>query len=89
MGLMFLEIINSNSINIKLNLYGYLKKIGPAKEFVDLPEGSTIRSILNKFKIPKELGNLRVIVNGKRRYENDFVIENGDTVAFFPPMHKD
>lgn len=85
MGLIFVEISKNNSISITAKFFANLRKYGPPKELMDVPEGSTIKTILNKYQIPKKM-NLIILVNGRPNYDRDQVLKNGDVVAVFPPL---
>jgi molybdopterin converting factor small subunit len=85
MALMFVEISNNNTISITVKLFADLQKYGPAKSILDMPEGSTIRSIIKKYKIPKEK-KLIMLVNGLPRYDKNFILNDNDTLAIFPPL---
>ena len=85
MALMFVEISNNNTISITVKLFADLQKYGPAKSVLDIPEGSTINSIIEKFRIPKEKKTI-ILVNGLPRYDKNFILNNNDTVAIFPPL---
>jgi molybdopterin converting factor small subunit len=86
MALMFAEIPHRNSIKITVKLFATLRKYGPDKLYLELPEGSTIKVVLNKVKIPKEEKNLILMINGLPLYDRNFVLKNQDTLAIFPPL---
>lgn len=85
MALMFVEISNNNTISITVKLFADLQKYGPAKSILDVPEGSTINSVIEKYKIPEEK-KIIMLVNGLPRYDKNFILNNNDTVAIFPPL---
>ncbi len=85
MALMFVEISNNNTNSITVKLFADLQKYGPAKSILDVPEGSTINSVIEKYKIPKEK-KIIMLVNGLPRYDKNFILNNNDTVAIFPPL---
>ena len=85
MALMFVEISNNNTISITVKLFADLQIYGPAKSIVDMPEGSTINSILEKYRIPKEK-KIIILVDRLPRYDKNFVLNNDDTIAIFPPL---
>jgi len=62
MGLMFLEITKIKSIYTKIILHEELREFGPTEAIVDLPEGSTIDSVLNKYKLSKKRDKIEVII---------------------------
>jgi len=84
MGLMFVEITRIKSIYTKIILHEELREFGPTEAIVDLPEGSTINSVLNKYKLSKKRGNIEVVVNGKPIHEDDYIIKDWDNIAIFP-----
>jgi len=86
MALMFVEISNLNIIYVKVKLFANLRKYGTPKSVIEIPEGSTIKSILEEIKIPKEEKKLIFMVNGSPRYDRNLVIKDKDTLAIFPPI---
>ncbi len=86
MALMFVEIPNLNSIYVTVKLFANLRKYGVPKSVVEVPEGSTIKSVLKKVKIPNEEKKLILMVNGSPRYDRNLVIKDRDTLAIFPPI---
>ncbi len=74
----------NNSISVTVKLFADLRVYGPDRKVLDLQEGSTIKSILKKYKIPKDDKNLIIMVNGRPHIQSDFVLRDGDTVAIFP-----
>ena len=91
MSLMFVEIPNLNSIYVKVKLFTGLRKYKIPNSVIEMPEGSTIKSFLKKLKIMKILNEEKGLlfkVNGFLKYDRNFVMENNDTLAIFPPMAK-
>jgi len=86
MALMFVEIPNLNSIYVTVKIFASLRKYGVPKSVIEIPEGSTIKSVLKKVKIPNEEKQLIFMVNGSPRYDRNFVIKNQDILAIFPPI---
>ncbi len=86
MALMFVEIPNLNSIYVTVKLFANLRKYGVPKSVIEIPEGSTIKSVLKKVKIPKEEKKLIFMVNGLPKYDRNLVIKDKDTLAIFPPI---
>lgn len=83
MGLMFKEITQIKSIYVKIVLHDELKKFGPTEKVVGLPEGSTIKSILNKYRISQLSDNLKIIINGKPIHNINYIIKDWDNIAIF------
>ncbi len=86
MALMFVEIPHLNSIYVTVKLFANLRKYGVPKSVIEIPEGSTIKSVLKKVKIPNEEKKLIFMVNGLPRYDRNLVIKDKDTIAIFPPI---
>ncbi len=74
----------NNSISVTVKLFADLRVYGPDRTVLVLQEGSTVKSILNRYKIPKDDKNLIIMVNGRPHIQSDFVLRDGDTVAIFP-----
>lgn len=86
MAIMFAEIPHLNSIKITVKLFANLRKYGPDKSYIQIPEGSTINTVLNKIALPKEEKNLILMVNGLPKYDRNLVLNHHDTLAIFPPL---
>ncbi|MHA1257475.1 MAG: MoaD/ThiS family protein [Promethearchaeota archaeon] len=56
------------------------------KSIIDIPEGSTLKDVLKKYKIFRDKQKVIILINRKPCYDNNFVLKNGDTVALFPPL---
>jgi len=85
MALMFVEISNNNTISIRVKMFADLQNYGPANSILDVPEGSTINTIIEKYKIPKDK-KIIMLVNGLPHYEKNYFLNNDDTLAIFPPL---
>ncbi|KKM03486.1 hypothetical protein LCGC14_1773980 [marine sediment metagenome] len=83
MGLMFKEITQIKSIYVKIVLHDELRNFGLAETVVDLPEGSTIKSILKKYRITQLSDRLEIIVNDKPIHKINYVIKDWDNIAIF------
>jgi molybdopterin converting factor small subunit len=86
MAIMFAEIPRISAIYVTVKLFANLREYGPLKSVVDVPEGSTIKSLFKKFNIPKKEGKLISLINGQPCHENNCVLNDGDLVAIFPPV---
>ena len=84
MGLMFKEITQTKSIYVKPVLHDGLRKFSPVEAVADLPDGSTIKSILKKYKISHLSDRLEIIVNGKPIHSINYVLKDWDNIAIFP-----
>jgi len=86
MAIMFAEIPKINAIYVTVKFFANLREYGPSKSLVDVPEGSTVKTLIKKFNIPKKEGKLITLINGQPCHENDCVLHDGDIVAIFPPI---
>ncbi len=86
MALIFVEIVKNNTISVKIKFYANLRNYGPPEAFLELPEGSTVNTIIQKAKIPKEEQNLKILINGRPHQDKTTVLNEGDIVAIFPPI---
>jgi len=86
MALIFEEIVRNNSILITIKLFSDLQKYRPAQSEIELPEGSTINSIREKYKISTKSKKFIIMVNGRPCYEDDFVVKDGDNVSISSPI---
>ena len=89
MSLMFVEIPNLNSIYVTVKLFAGLRKDNITKYVIEMPEGSTIKSVLKKLRIAKFLKEEKrwiFKVNGIPKGDRNFLMENNDTLSIFPPM---
>lgn len=84
MGLMFVEIPYANSIIITMKLFADLRNYGPSEASLAIPEGSTINSVIKRYKFPKDLEKLKLLVNGKQNHNRNYVVKNRDTISIFP-----
>lgn len=86
MGIIFAEIPKIGSISIMVKLFANLRTYGPPKSIVDIPEGSTIKSLIKKFRISEKEGKLIILINGLPCHDNDYILLEHDQVAIFPPL---
>ena len=75
----------NKKINITIKLFSDLRKYGPATSTITVPEKSDIKYLLDKYHVPKEKKDLMILVNGLPHHKVDYVLNNGDIVAIFPP----
>jgi molybdopterin converting factor small subunit len=86
MAIMFAEIPKISAIYVTVKLFANLREYGPPKSVIDVPEGSNIKILINKYKIPKNEGKLITLINGQPCHKNDCILHDGDVVAIFPPI---
>lgn len=76
-------------MKIELRFYATLIKYAeknkiPQFSTVELEDGTTVTSLLNKFNIPEKDVHI-IIING-RNANLEQVLQDGDRVALFPPV---
>ncbi len=76
-------------IKLEVALFATLRRYNPYGESSDpftiqLPVGSTVEQVLNELKIPVKESK-QVFVDNVRR-EKDYVLQDGQRVAVFPPI---
>lgn len=86
MALMFVEIAKNNTILVRVKLFANLRKYGLPEAILNLPEGSTVNTIIQKYNIPKEEKNLKILINGKPHQKQTTILKDGDLIAIFPPI---
>ena len=74
----------NGSMKVKIKLFASLRSFGPDEQVRDLPDGTTIDSVVDMLKIPRVV-RLLMIVNGEHR-NADQVLMDGDELALFPPI---
>lgn len=84
MGIMFLEITKIKTIYVKVTLHEGIREFGPVEVIVDLPEGCTIKSALNKYNLSNQREDIEIIVNGKPIHNLDYILKDWDNIAVFP-----
>ena len=77
---------NRDSISITVKFFADLRNYGPQKEDIMVPKGSTIKKILQMYKIPKDKQNIIILVNGIPHIQKSYEVKEGDIIAIFPPI---
>lgn len=80
-------------MKIKFKLYATLSGYLPEGAVdntveIDVPEDASPNSIIDRFKVPRELSHL-VLVNGVFAYQSEresAILKEGDTLAIWPPI---
>ncbi|MHA1729435.1 MAG: MoaD/ThiS family protein [Promethearchaeota archaeon] len=67
-------------LSVTVKLFAGLQNFSPRKTVINLLENSSIKSILNKYKIPEEQ-NIIILLNGKPHAKLNFILKDGDIVA--------
>lgn len=79
--------IQRKDMIITIKSYASMKKYVadlPADGHLEIPEGMPVGAVLEQLGVPPELNKV-ILINGRHRSE-DFVLQNGDTLVFFPPL---
>ena len=84
MALMFAEIPDLNSIQVKVKILADFKVNGKPEFHIKIPEGSTLNSIIKKLSLPKQMPNYKILVNGKRLDDYNSIINTNDTIEILP-----
>jgi len=82
MALIFVEIPQSNSIEVRVKLCADLRKYGPEESIIAIPEGSNLRRIFEKYNITKQVKNLKTAINGIACLDKSCILKSGDVVSF-------
>ncbi|MFW9946847.1 MAG: MoaD/ThiS family protein [Candidatus Odinarchaeota archaeon] len=82
MALMFVEIPQSNSIEVRVKLSVDLRQYGPEESIIAIPEGSNLKRIFKKYNITEEERNLKTTINGIACHDKQYVLKNGDLIKF-------
>ena len=86
MAVMFIEIAKNNTIPITVKFFADFQNELPPKSIIDIPEGRTINTLIKKYPILTQKSKLIILVNGKPTYDYEYVLKEGDVIAFFPPL---
>ncbi|MFW9828851.1 MAG: MoaD/ThiS family protein [Candidatus Thorarchaeota archaeon] len=78
--------MNNNTITITVKFFATLRKYGPEKEVLSIPENSEIKLLFDKYDIPKEERRAIILVNGRPHKDLKTILKNGDLISIFPPI---
>lgn len=73
-------------IRITVKFFANLREFAPKSATIDVNEASTVLTLLDKYKIPKDERNVLILVNGNPHNTIDYVLKKGDIIAIFPPI---
>jgi sulfur carrier protein ThiS len=78
-----------NQLRVEVRVFSGLEKFLPHKRFgeplpVELPEGGTIRDLLQKTGIPEDQV-FTILVDGKHQ-SLDHAVGDGERISLFPPV---
>ena len=77
-------------MKIELRLFVYLRKHLPKpndgkKAIVDVPDGTTVLGLMQRYKIPPETVPL-ILIDGVQEPDRDRKLEDGMVLSLFPPV---
>lgn len=75
----------NKEFSITIKLFSDLRQFGPAISTICVPENATVRFLLDNYHIPKEKKDLMIFVNGLPHHNVNYILNEGDVVAIFPP----
>ncbi|MBD3193231.1 MAG: MoaD/ThiS family protein [Candidatus Heimdallarchaeota archaeon] len=78
--------MTSEQITVTVKFFAGLREFGPKKEEVKLPKNSSIKDVLDKFKVPEEKRNVVLLINSRPHKKIEDTLQNGDVLAIFPPI---
>jgi len=73
-------------ISVTVKFFADFREYGPEKKTLEVPKGSKIQYLLDKYDIPYIKRNLIILVNGLPHKKPDEEIKDGDVIAIFPPI---
>ena len=73
-------------ITVTVKFFATLREYGPINEVIKVPEDSTVNFIFEKYEIPQDERRTIIMVNGRPHQTPETVLNEGDTVAIFPPI---
>jgi len=71
-------------MRIKVKLYGDFLKYGSPESYMEIPDGATVQTVLDKLRI-KERSYIMILVNLKRSWF-ETPLHDGDEVSIFAPV---
>ncbi len=71
-------------MRVKVKLYGDFLKYGPPESYITLPEGATVKMLLEKLRI-EEKSYIMILVNLKRSWFETKLKDN-DEMSIFAPV---
>lgn len=71
-------------MKIEVRCFATISNYNPPNGYLEIPEKSTVKDVINILNLPEN--EVKVIfVNGKHE-KKDYVLNDGDRVAFFPAV---
>ena len=81
-------MVQKRMIKVEVRLYATLRKYHKAGTdeavILQMPEGASLTALLARLGVPKE--EARIISVNYRQQANDYLLQDGDRVAIFPPV---
>jgi molybdopterin converting factor small subunit len=73
-------------IEVTVKFFATLRKYGPEKEVISIPEHSKVKLLFDKYNIPEDERKAIILVNGHPHRELKTILKDGDLIAIFPPI---
>lgn len=71
-------------MKITVKLFASLRDDREKEQIRELGEGVTVKDLVKHLNMPMD--HIAIIMVNGRRVASDTILEDGDTVAFFPPI---
>ena len=78
--------MSNKTIKVTVKFFATLRKYGPDREVLSIPEHSKIKFLFDKYNIPEDDRRAIILVNGQPHKELGNSLKNGDLIAIFPPI---
>jgi len=79
-------IETNKSISVTVKFFADFRISGPNQAKINIPQGSNVQYILEKYKIPKTNAKIIILVNGLPHKKAEYEVKDGDIIAIFPPI---
>ena len=77
---------NNKVISATVKFFATLRKFGPVKDVLEIPENSQVKFLFKKYNIPKDERRAIILVNGRPHKNETTILYDGDIISIFPPI---
>ena len=70
--------MSDKTISITVKFFATLRKYGPDKELLEIPNNSEIKILFDKYNIPEDERRAIILVNGSPHKDLQTIIHDGD-----------
>ncbi len=67
--------MSESDISITVKFFASLREYGPIKEVIDVKENDTIKTLLDKYKIPEVMRKIIVLVNTLPTWDQNYILK--------------